>query len=110
VTERDSPVPAAAPRVQAMSDRRTVLLVTAALIAVIGAVVAVASLMALGDPRWRGGELGAPVDVGGPVITALLTGLLLALAGASTATGLVRAQLRRRDRSRPRDRGGRIVP
>jgi len=93
-----------------MSDRRTVLLVAAALTALVGAVVAVASLMALRDPLRRGGDLGAEVDMSGPLVAALVVGLLLALAGAVTVAGLIRAQLRRHDRSGPRDRGSRIVP
>jgi len=98
--------------VQPMSDRRTVLLVVAALTALVGAVVAVVSLVALRDPLQRGGDLGAQVDMGRPLIAALVVGLLLALAGAATATGLVRAQLRRRDIDQSGLRGpeGRIVP
>ena len=112
MTERDSPQLEAGPLVQPMSDRRTVLLVVAGLTAPIGAVVAVASLVALRDPLRRGGDLGTQVDMGRPFLAALVVGLLLALAGAATATGLVRAQLRRHDieQSGPPARGGRIVP
>jgi len=80
--------------------------------ALAGAVIAVASLVALRDPLQRGGDLGAQADLSGPLVAALAIGVLLVLAGAATATALVRAQLRRHDtgRSGRPARGGRIVP
>jgi hypothetical protein len=100
-----------APGVPPMSDRRAVVLVVAALIAIGGVAVAVVALVALQQPRWRGGDLGQEVDAGGPLTAALALGLLLVAAAAATVTGLVRAQLRRRggEGSERRD-GGRIVP
>lgn len=98
-----------------MSDRRTVLLVVAALSALVGAVLAGAALVALQAPSRRGGDLGEQVDAGGVLTGALVIGLLLAVAGAATAVGLVRAQLPGRDAGGSGSRadggsGGRIVP
>ncbi|WP_375387456.1 hypothetical protein [uncultured Amnibacterium sp.] len=80
--------------VEPMSDRRAVVLVVALLVAVIGAVIAVAAGVSLRDPFTVSGEIGTRVDISRGLVAAVAAGCALVLAGCGTVAALVRAQLR----------------
>lgn len=77
-----------------MSDRRTIVLVSALLAALLGLVIATVAAISLQDPFTVSGETGTRTDVGRELVAAVVIGGLLVVGGVGTAVGLVRAQLR----------------
>lgn len=76
-----------------MSDRRTIVLILAILIAPVGVAMTVVATISLQDPFTSSGEIGTRTEISGELIATTVLGVLLVIGGAGIATGLVRAQL-----------------
>ena len=80
---------------QPMSDRRFITVLISALAAVVGAGLILIAFLGLQDPVYTDFDTGRTTDTSRVLAALIALGAVLILAGATTITTLIRAQLRR---------------
>lgn len=80
---------------QPMSDRRFITVLISALAAALGAGLILIALLGLQDPVYTDFDTGRTTDTSRVLSALIALGAVLILAGATTITTLIRAQLRR---------------